>query len=95
MFAGENSLPTHTFLAYQQDNKFYWFENSFEAQRGIHEYDNFDELAEDVKKKFFESAKHSGAKDDDFKDIMFLNYETPKFDCDCNEFVDGIINPVK
>lgn len=28
-----NNLPTHTFLVYKNNDKFYWFENSFGSQK--------------------------------------------------------------
>lgn len=95
MFAKEelNNLPTHTFLVYKNNEKFYWFENSFGSQRGIHEYENFDSLIEDVKERQFEYAKKEcGAVDDDFKDIKFCEYGTPKFGCNPAEFMASIID---
>jgi len=95
MFAKEdvNSLPTHTFLVYKKDNKFYWFENSFGSQKGIHEYNDLDALINDVKSKHFNYAKNvCGARDDDFKDIKICEYETPKFGCNPDEFINNIVN---
>jgi len=95
MFAKEklNNLPTHTFLVYKNNDKFYWFENSFGSQKGIHEYEDFDSLIEDVKEKQFEYAKKKcGAVADDFKDIKFCEYETPKFGCNVDEFMTSIID---
>ena len=94
MFAKEelNNLPTHTFLVYKNDDKFYWFENSFGNQKGIHEYRDLDTLIEDVKRKQFDYAKNDhGATDDDFKDIKICEYETPKFGCNPDEFINNII----
>lgn len=89
----ENNLPTHTFLAYKNNDKFYWFENSFGGQRGIHKYDDLEALINDVKNKHFEhSKKMDGATDEDFKDIKFCKYEEPVFGCDCGQFMDGIID---
>ena len=31
----------HTFLIYESDNKYYWFEHAFEAQKGILEFLSF------------------------------------------------------
>ena len=33
-----DKCPTHTFLTYEKNNKFYWFEHSWERFKGIHEY---------------------------------------------------------
>ena len=100
MFAKEeaNNLPTHTFLVYRSGDKFYWFENSFGSQKGIHEYNDLESLIEGVKDRQFEYAKKErGATADDFNDIKICEYETPKFGCTTNEFINNILdkNPKK
>lgn len=95
MFAKEeaNNLPTHTFLVYRSGDKFYWFENSFGSQKGIHEYKDLESLIEDVKDKQFEYAKKERvAMVDDFNDIKICEYETPKFGCTTNEFINNILD---
>ncbi|MGE5426114.1 MAG: transglutaminase-like domain-containing protein [Bacillota bacterium] len=87
-----DSLPTHTFLVYKNASKFYWFENSFAAQRGIHGYRDLESLFEDVKGKQLEYAKREcGAIGCDSKEIIILEYETPKFGSDTNEFINNIL----
>lgn len=87
-----NNLPTHTFLVYQKEDKFYWFENSFADQRGIHEYFSLEDLIDDVKGKHFDYAKRSrGADNADFKDIVLHEYKTPKFGCGPDEFITEIV----
>lgn len=51
-----SDLPTHTFLIYEYETKFYWFENSFEKYRGIHSFNSEKELIDDVKNKQLEYA---------------------------------------
>lgn len=95
MFVKEesNNLPTHTFLTYKNKDKFYWFENSFEANKGIHEYENFDALIEDVKKKQFDYARNEcDATDNDFKDLKYCEYEMPRFGASTDEFITNIID---
>jgi len=95
IFAKEkvHNLPAHTFLVYKNNNKFYWFENSFYNQRGIHEYEDLNSLIEDVKNKQFEFAKKEhGAVADDFKDIKICEYEVPEFGCNLEEFVNNILD---
>ena len=40
----ENIYPTHSFLVYEKDDKYYHFEYSDFYNRGIHEYDSLEEL---------------------------------------------------
>lgn len=88
-FAKEDSnLPTHTLLVYKNDNKFYWFENSFANNRGIHEYESIDSLLSDAKQKQFEYAKkNNGASNDDFETIKITRYNTPDYGLSVDEYM--------
>ncbi len=44
--------PTHTFLIYEQNNKWYWFEYSWFNFRGIWEYSSRGEALKDIINKF-------------------------------------------
>ena len=48
----ENEAPGHAFLIYKNNQKFYWFENAWYDQRGIHEFDSYSELIDKIKKLF-------------------------------------------
>lgn len=48
----EDSTPGHQFLMYKENNKYYWFENAWYDERGIHEYSTYEDLIEDIKHKF-------------------------------------------
>jgi hypothetical protein len=95
IFAKEssNNLPTHTFLAYKNNDKFYWFESAFKQCAGIHEFENLNDLFEDVKAKQLDYAiKNSGATSEDFKDLKLCEYEAPTPGCGAEEFIFNIIN---
>lgn len=47
-----DKCPTHTFLTFEKNNKFYWFEHAWEKFRGIHEYNTIKSLLLDVRNKF-------------------------------------------
>lgn len=51
----KDNLPSHTFLTYEKNKKYYWFENSDYEHAGIHEYISKKELLNDVKEKFIKS----------------------------------------
>ena len=44
IYYDDNNYPNHTFLTFQKNNKYYWFEHSWEVYRGIHEYNTLNEL---------------------------------------------------
>ncbi|SRR5574344_2355284 len=74
-------LPSHTFLTYQANNKYYWFEHSWYDYKGIHEYNTLNELLNDVKEKFVNSK--------DAKDkypILIYKYNKPRYHIDCESF---------
>lgn len=39
-----DKCPTHTFLTFEKNNKYYWFEHSWERFRGIHEYESLKKM---------------------------------------------------
>ena len=45
-------LYTHTFVVYEEKEKFYWFEHAWELNKGVHEYLSLYDLLKDVKEKF-------------------------------------------
>jgi len=47
-----DKCPTHTFLTFEKNDKYYWFEHAWEKFRGIHEYNSVKELLFDVRDKF-------------------------------------------
>ncbi|MCL2331228.1 MAG: hypothetical protein FWC61_01655 [Proteobacteria bacterium] len=51
---------THTFLVFQSEDAFYWFEHSWAPMRGIHRYDSLKELLLDVVNKLSMAEKQEG-----------------------------------
>ena len=72
-----NNLITHTFVAYKQANKWYWFEYAFAKQRGIHTFNSLDELLKTIQVKQLEWAIDQGITDN-LNDIKVWEYEFPK-----------------
>ncbi len=74
----ENDFPTHAFLIYKNNNKWYWFEHAFFDLEGIHEFNAEKEAINYFKEKHFEYAK-SNCRDllDSDKDKLVL-YEYSK-----------------
>lgn len=48
----EKSGPTHTFLLFYQNNKWHWFEYSWQKYRGIWEYETKKDALKDILEKF-------------------------------------------
>ena len=75
-------LPSHTFLTFKDENKYYWFEHSWGKYKGIHEYKSEMDLLLDVKEKFRQD--HNYISEDSF--IYIYEYEKPKDHIKCDEF---------
>ena len=75
--------PTHTFIVVNDNNKYYWFEHSWEPYRGIHEYGNLNECLLDIKDKFIKMLIN---RDISTEEIVIYEYEEPKCNLDCLEF---------
>jgi hypothetical protein len=75
----ENNYPTHTFLIYENDNKYYWFENAFEAERGIYEFDSLDDAIECVKSKQINYVRNnfSNSSLEDMERLTVYEYSKP------------------
>lgn len=80
--------PTHTFLTYEQNNKFYWYEHSWELYRGLHEYSSMNDLLKDVFFKFSNSYKNDG-------DIVLYKYEKPNYGLKAIDFINYCENGLK
>ena len=79
------NLPSHTFLIFQLNNKYYWFEHSWYDMKGIHEYNNIKALLNDVKNKFIDSRKNEINSNLNYETFIY-KYNKPKYHISCDEF---------
>lgn len=84
IYDGDN-LPSHTFLTYKDNNKYYWFEHSWNKYCGIHEYDTLESLLLDVKDKFIQSNLEF-----DSTNTFVYEYQPPKYHTKFLEFYNYI-----
>lgn len=73
IYYDNKEYPFHTFLTFKKNNKYYWFEHSWEKFRGIHEYGSLEKLLVDIKNKFIKDALN-----DDYKHSNLILYEYTK-----------------
>jgi Transglutaminase-like domain. len=86
VYYGTKRCPSHTFIVIEYDNKYYWYEHSWNKYKGIHEYDNLDELLKDVSIKQINDIKNTGIKNFNIKQFCVYEYLTPKFGINGNKF---------
>ena len=84
-----NNLPTHSFLIFKKDNKYYWFEHSFTPYKGIHEYDSEKELIDDVCSKQIEYALSEGYPREDLTNLVAFDFTKPKDNCSVDEYIEN------
>lgn len=78
-----DQCPSHTFLTFEKNHKFYWFEHSWEIFRGIHEYHTRKDLLLDVRNKFIEHELHYQYVQ---KQLVLYEYRKPKFHISVQDF---------
>ena len=78
-----DKCPTHTFLIYEENNKYYWFEHSWKEFKGIHEYNTELEALKDIKEKFIKAELNNNY---DPMNLCIYKYDKPKYGITCLEF---------
>ena len=81
---GKEKCYTHTFLTFEKNGNFYWFEHAWEKFAGIFKYETLDSLLKDIKEKFLQFEVSEEIKVLDFK---IFEYEKPPFHISANEFM--------
>lgn len=66
---------THTFIVYEENEKFYWLEYDWEKLRGYHEYMSLFDLLTDVREHF---KKYHNLKFMDLDYLCIYKYKKPK-----------------
>lgn len=79
----EAECPSHTFLVFERDGKYFWFEHSWGQHQGIHAYDSKKKLLADVRQKFLDSH---GLKEVNPKNLCLNVYKKPKSHLGCLDF---------
>ena len=86
--------PTHTFLTYKKNNKYYWFDHSWERFKGIYEYNNEKDLLLEVRDKFINYELNNQYENEN---LVLHEYKKPKYHisvqefythCDSGEYID-------
>lgn len=84
-------LPSHTFLIYQENNNYYWFEHSWNKYKGIHKYKTKEELLLDVKNKFINENNYVSKS----ANFYIYGYKKPHYHIKCMDFYNYITKEKK
>lgn len=74
---------THTFIVYEENEKFYWFEYAWNKNKGIHEYMSLYDLLTSVRDSF---KKQNNIKFMDNDYLCVYKYKKPKFHIGLKDF---------
>lgn len=92
----ENEYSTHTYLVFENDNKFYYFEHSDFNNRGIYEFRSYEEAIDYQKSKHIETnQKQKLISEEELKHLRIYEYSQPVYGCTMDEFIDHILNSTK
>lgn len=69
----DKNFPCHTFLVFEYQKKWYWFEASWKGKKGIHEYNTLEEILDAIRNDYYDFAK----KEYDPKKVKFYEYKKP------------------
>lgn len=92
-FPYETSYSIHTYLIYQENGKYYYFEYSNLLNRGIYEFASLEEAIMHQKEKHIESNKRRNpVGEEERKRIHIYEYDNPPYHCSQDDFIDFIMN---
>ncbi|MCI8670455.1 MAG: hypothetical protein HFI36_00285 [Bacilli bacterium] len=74
---------THTFVVYEENEKFYWFEHAWTKDKGVHEFMSLFDLLTCVREKF---TKYNNIKFMDADYLCVYKYKKPKFHIGLKDF---------
>ncbi len=83
VYYNHDKLHTHTFLTFEKNNLYYWFEHAWEKCKGIHEYKTIKDLLLDVRDKFIKYELNNNYKENN---LCIYNYKKPYYHIDIPSF---------
>lgn len=86
----DNVYPTHAFLAYKEDNSWYWFENADFNNRGIHKFNTFNELLNYQYKKYVEFLKTFNITNNEIEKTIVTEFDKPKKHISALEYLNHV-----
>ena len=91
----QNPYPTHTFLVYKENDKYYWFENAWDDMKGIHEFNTLEELLDFEYKENLKLLIQYNIKNNEIDKISYFEYDKPKNNISSEEFVNYVVSCTK
>lgn len=87
-----NPYPMHSFLVYEKDDKYYYFEFSDYDNRGIYEYSNIIELLNDVINKYMKKQEEYDIKEEEKKKLIITKFNKVKSHSSEEEYINHVLD---
>jgi len=88
----DNPYPMHSFLVYEDNNKYCYFEFSDYKNRGIHKYDNIIELLNDARIRFMRNQEEYDIKEEEKSKYIINQFEKVKEHASEEEYINHVVN---
>lgn len=87
VYYDDYKCPSHTFITFEKNGKFYWYEYSWEMYRGLHEYDLMQDLINILAEKHLKKCiKWDGVKNPDVMQLCVYKYSKPEYGIPMEDF---------
>ena len=93
-FDYDNNYGTHTYLVYEENNKYYYFEYADENNRGIKEFDSYEDAIKYHMNLHISFMKKCGLviNGEVLDHLEVIEYDNPTYGCNMEEFIDYMLN---
>ena len=82
---------SHTFLVYKdKDNTWNWFENADFQNRGIHKFNNLDNVIDYQLTRYKQYLSVFNIKEEELEKIILKEYDKPKVNLTALEFIEYV-----
>lgn len=88
----KNDYVTHTYLVYEKNNKYYYFEHADINNKGIYEFNSYEEAIVYQMKKHIDFMKKCNLKIDDeiINHIQIIEFEIPRYGLNQHEYYENL-----
>jgi hypothetical protein len=91
----ENIYPSHAFLVYKHNDNYYHFEYSDFNNRGIHGYDNVNDLLESQYKSYIDLLEEKSITEEEKTHIVLTKFTKPDRHIGAKEYINHALNGEK
>ena len=83
IYYGKKELPNHTFIIYDDNGSYFWYEHSWIKYQGLHKFNSVIDALKDIKEKFINTEIKG-----DFNpyNLCIYKYKKPRYNISSFEF---------